>query len=88
MANKTITRAQLEAPLTGIARALDEALPGMVGVTERVGFAVFVFGFGQKGNIAYVSNSERSDMIEAVKEWLAKQEAGLLTDPPGPTAQG
>lgn len=81
-----LTRKQLEAPLQHVARSLDQALPIMIGVQQQVGFALFVFNFGEGGNIAYVSNSSREDMVSAVKEWLVKQEAGLTTDPPGPKA--
>jgi hypothetical protein len=70
----TVTPAQLEAPLKQIAKALEEALPKMVGVAERVGFAVFLFDFGPKGSMAYVSNASREDMMAAVCEWLDLQE--------------
>lgn len=53
-----------------------------------MGFALFVFDFGERGNLAYCSNAEREDMIKTVEEWLAKQQAGLTTDPPGPRGQG
>lgn len=53
-----------------------------------IGVALFVFEFGDKGNLAYISNADRAGMIAAVKEWLARVEAGLDTDPPGPRAVG
>lgn len=53
-----------------------------------VGVALFVFEFGDKANLAYISNADRAGMIAAVKEWLARVEAGLDTDPPGPRAVG
>jgi hypothetical protein len=55
---------------------------------KKIGITVFVFEFGEGGNLAYISNSDRAGMIAAVKEWLARAEAGLDTDPPGPRAQG
>jgi hypothetical protein len=54
---------------------------------KNVGLAVFVFEFGTGKNLAYVSNAKRADMIAGVKEWLARVESGLDTDPPGPRAQ-
>lgn len=53
-----------------------------------IGIVLFVFEFGDRGNLAYISNAHRPDMIAAVKEWLARQEVGLTTDPPGPRAKG
>ena len=52
------------------------------------GVTIFAFDFMEpdaksKGAIAYLSTAERADMINAMKEWLAYQEAGLTTDPPG-----
>jgi len=69
----TVTKAQLEGPLRQIAAALEETLPTMIGVDEPIGFAVFLFDFGETGSLAYVSNAKREDMIAAVKEWLALQ---------------
>lgn len=41
-----------------------------------VGFAVLVFDIGAKGNLAYVSNADRASMLEAMREFIAKNEAG------------
>lgn len=42
-----------------------------------VGFAVFVFDIGAKGNLAYVSNAERNSMLEAIREFIRNCEAGI-----------
>jgi hypothetical protein len=55
---------------------------------KSIGVTLFVFDFGDRGNCAYISNSNRDDMIGVVKEWLAREEAGLATDPPGPRGEG
>lgn len=47
-----------------------------------IGVTIFAFGF-EPGAIAYISTSNREDMIRAVKEWLSYQEAGLETEPRG-----
>jgi hypothetical protein len=73
-------RTELEKQARDVAKAIDEAL-NENRHRGRVGFALFVFDFGEKGNLAYVSNAQRADMIAAVKEWLEKQEAGIFTDP-------
>lgn len=43
---------------------------------KDVGFAVLVFDFGGKGNLAYVSNAHRGDMVRAMREFITKHEAG------------
>ena len=54
---------------------------------KRVGVTLFVFEFGDRSSCAYISNADREDMIGVVKEWLARMEAGLSTDPPGPRGE-
>lgn len=44
-----------------------------------IGFAVLMFDFGETGNLAYVSNADRQDMIRAFKEFIAKHEAGAVS---------
>jgi hypothetical protein len=81
------SRAELEAENRSLAKLLDDYLRERHG--ERVGFTLFVFEFSEDGgNVAYISNADRSDMIKNVKAWLARVESGLTTDPPGPTAEG
>jgi hypothetical protein len=41
---------------------------------ERMGFALFVFPFGEGGRISYISNSDRADMLATLKEFIAKSE--------------
>jgi hypothetical protein len=53
-----------------IGRELKQSMP------EGVGFAVLVFDFGGKGNLAYVSNAQRPDMLRAMREFITKNEAG------------
>jgi hypothetical protein len=43
--------------------------------TPGAGFALLLFDFGEKGNIAYVSNANREDMIEALGELLGNLKA-------------
>lgn len=78
------TRKQLEADLQGIMRALDETLCEIHG--ERVGVTLFVFELNKDdgSNVVYISNAERGDMIKVVKEWLARAELGITSDPHGP----
>ena len=64
-----------EALLQTIAGDLDVVFNGTDGPKE-IGFALFVFKFGETagGKVNYVSNASRADMMVAVKEWLARHE--------------
>lgn len=44
-----------------LGRVIQDTIPGL-------GFAVFVFEFHSSGMINYISNAERKDMIQALKE--------------------
>lgn len=77
----TTPREQLEQRAQAVGRAIDGAV-NQNRQAGRIGFALFVFDFGDAGNLSYVSNAERPDMVKAVKEWLARQQAGIFTDPP------
>ncbi len=50
--------------------------------TQGYGVTVFAFTF-QPGALAYISTSDRADMIRSLKEWIAYQESGLHTEPRG-----
>jgi len=54
---------------------------------QGIGVTLFAFTF-QPGAIAYISTSDREDMIRSLKEWIAYQEAGLTTEPRGERGQG
>lgn len=40
------------------------------------GFNLLLFNFGEKGATFYISNADRSSMIEAMKEFIDKLEQG------------
>lgn len=48
-------------------RILEEA-----GLNKRIGFAVLAFDFGTGGNLGWISNANRTTMIEALKEFIEK----------------
>lgn len=84
-----IAREVLDKTCRELAPRLDATLHSQLG--ERVGFAVLIFNFGEPGDdqfISYVSNAQRDDMIKVLKQWLARQEVGLASDPRGPKARG
>lgn len=85
----TVQRKDLDRVCREIAPRLDATLHAQVG--ERMGFALLIFNFGEPGEdeyVAYVSNTQREDMIKAIEQFLARQKVGLTTDPPGPQARG
>lgn len=51
-----------------------------------VGVTIFAFTF-DAGAIAYISTAERAEMINAIKEWIAMQDAGLASEPRGPRGE-
>lgn len=84
-----ITREVLDKTCRELAPRLDATLHAQTG--ERMGFLVFLFNFGDPGDdsyLSYVSNAQRDDMIKVVEQWLARQKAGLATDPLGPRIRG
>ena len=64
---KSAAQLAVEAQAAELAGVIQSALP------KGLGFALFVFNFGDGGHLAYMSNAQREDMIKAVKEWLARQ---------------
>lgn len=82
-----VDRMRLEAATRAVAQTIDSEVPDMVGSMSRIGFVVMLFEFGEGGFLAYASNANRDDMIKTVKEWLARAESGLMTDPPGARAK-
>lgn len=83
----SIGRKALDQTARDFAPALHRALDELFGAS-KVGFALVLFDFGERGHMSYISNGHREGMVSLLKEWLAKLEAGLTTDPPGPTAEG
>jgi len=76
------TRRELEQELPRMISALEDFLQDRFGV--RMGLTLFLFELNKEPtSIAYISNAQREDMVQTVREWLARQEVGLVTDPPG-----
>jgi hypothetical protein len=59
---------KLQASAQKAGRAIGSVMP------PGAGFALFVFDFGESGNLAYISNADRATFASAVREWLAHQE--------------
>ena len=58
----------IKGKMTTIAKKVDDELP------EGFGFCVLVFPFGktEDGQMMYVSNADRLDIVKAMEEWIAK----------------
>lgn len=52
--------------LQRIAKKVDAELP------EGFGFVVLAFKFNEKGQLMYVSNADRADVVKAMEEWIIK----------------
>ena len=66
-----VHHATAERKLREIGRWLKDTMP------TGWGFTLFLFEYGDevdRGSMFYISSSEREDMIEALKEFIAKQE--------------
>jgi hypothetical protein len=63
-----VHHAGAERALRVIAGAIDEEMP------PGFGFALFIFDYGEHGNMFYISSAQRDDMVKTLKEFIAKQE--------------
>ena len=50
--------------LQGIAKKVEANLP------KDFGFVVLTFKFNENGQLMYVSNANRSDVVKAMEEWI------------------
>jgi len=56
---------EIEEVIQGLASATQEVIKDLLG---EMGFAILVFEFNRPGISHYVSNAERADMIDALRE--------------------
>ena len=68
MENFEVRNAKIEAMMKGIGESIGKALP------KGYGFTLLLFNFGEGGDMFYISNSRRKDVIESMKEFIQKQE--------------
>jgi hypothetical protein len=54
---------------------------------QGIGVTLFAFTF-EPGAIAYISTSDREDMIRTLKEFIAYQEVGMTTEPRSDRGRG
>lgn len=67
---------RVKARLRNIAKNIDDRLP------DGFGFCLLTFPFGEQegGEIMYVSNADRQDIVKAMKEWIQKTEDNFAND--------
>jgi hypothetical protein len=69
-------RDELRKMLEGICRALADRI--RAALPEGVGFALFLFNFGEGGNTAYVADADRADIVRLLYEWIEHAGVGPL----------
>ena len=69
--NETVKRR-----LQSIAKSVDDKLP------DGYGFTILVYNFGESpdNEMMYISNSNRDDIVKAMKEWIKKTEKSFGND--------
>lgn len=64
----------VKSKLQGIAKKVNDELP------TGFGFVVLSFSFNKPGLMMYVSNANREDIVQAMKEWIEKTENNYGND--------
>lgn len=65
----------LEQTCRGIGNIVGQAIDRQYG-KKKVGFALLLFDFGERGSMTYISNAQRQDMVKALYECAASLLAG------------
>jgi len=75
---------QIEVGLRDVGEVVGHAVNLVFG---KMGFALLVFEFGKPGIGNYISNAQRSDMIQALRETADRLEKNQDIPPAGATIQ-
>lgn len=72
--------------MTPEVKAAGEALADVIAgaLPPNHGFALLIFEWGDEGNLSWISNADRDDMIATMKDFIARHE-GRALDPPART---
>jgi hypothetical protein len=62
---------QMERAAKGLGHSIKSAIP------KWAGFCLLVFDFGDGGNLTYISNAQRADMVKTLREAADKIEKRL-----------
>lgn len=63
-----VSNDEMKRTLRSLAGDIDSQLP------DGWGFGLLLFSYGENGSMFWISSAARTDMIAAMKEWIAKQE--------------
>jgi len=61
-----IKNARIEGILHGLGAEINKALP------KGMGFTLLLFDFGKGGNLFYISNGHKEDVIKTMEEFIKK----------------
>jgi hypothetical protein len=78
MADEMERRKKLEGIVGELAPALDLLLKER-NSGKRLGFAFVIFEFGDKSQLAYVGNTDRSDLAKVLQDLAIRLEGGIIT---------
>lgn len=70
MSDEEIVKSRMQ----NIARKVKEELP------DNFGFVVLAFKFNEKGEMIYISDANRQDVVQAMKEFIEKTEDNYGND--------
>lgn len=71
---RPVTPETLEDAAGGLTMAIDKVL--QEGFGQRIGFALVLFDFGERGSCAYASNAKREDVIRELEDIAARLRKG------------
>lgn len=63
-------KAEIEALLKKLGQKIGQDMP------KGMGFTLFIFDIGPHGNMFYISNAQRADMIKSLEEFIGRQKTG------------
>lgn len=63
-----VRNAEIEELLRGVAKRIGHDMP------QGFGFTLLIFSYGEQGSMFYISTAQRADMLNAMKEFIRKQE--------------
>jgi hypothetical protein len=64
-------------PVEALPQKMQAAFQKVLGdFPPGTGVILFAFDFGNKGGMAYISNAERESAVQAILEWVRRQEGG------------
>ena len=81
--SRSTTSTKINPTMTPEVKASGEKLADIIAsaLPPNHGFALLIFEFGDSGNLSWISNARRDDMLATRKDFIARHE-GRALDPP------